>query len=39
MPVTTADGRPIANGVPGPLTRRLTDAFHALVRNEGTPLW
>jgi branched-chain amino acid aminotransferase len=39
MPVTTADGRPIANGSPGPLTKRLTDAFHALVRNEGAPLW
>ena len=39
MPVATADGRPIADGRPGPITRRLTDAFHALVRNEGKPLW
>jgi branched-chain amino acid aminotransferase len=39
MPVTTADGRPIADGRPGPMTRQLTDAFHALVRNEGEPLW
>ena len=39
MPVATADGRPIADGRPGPITRRLTDAFHALVRNEGNPLW
>lgn len=39
MPVTTADGRPIAGGTPGPITRRLTEAFHALVRQEGTPLW
>jgi branched-chain amino acid aminotransferase len=39
MPVTSADGRPIADGAPGPLTKRLTEAFHALVRNEGTPLW
>ena len=39
MPVATADGRPIADGKPGPITRRLTEAFHALVRNEGNPLW
>ena len=39
MPVTEADGRPIADGMPGPLTRRLTDAFSALVRHEGEPLW
>ena len=39
MPVTEADGRPIADGTPGPLTRRLTDAFSALVRHEGEPLW
>jgi branched-chain amino acid aminotransferase len=39
MPVAGADGRPIADGTPGPITRRLTDAFHALVRHEGEPLW
>jgi branched-chain amino acid aminotransferase len=39
MPVTTADGRPLAEGKPGPVTSRLTEAFHALVRNEGEPLW
>jgi len=39
MPVTEADGRPIADGKPGPVTRRLTEAFHALVRHEGEPLW
>jgi branched-chain amino acid aminotransferase len=39
MPVTEADGRTIADGKPGPLTRRLTDAFHALVRHEGDALW
>jgi branched-chain amino acid aminotransferase len=39
MPVVELDGRPIADGTPGPLTRRLTDAFHALVRHEGEPLW
>jgi branched-chain amino acid aminotransferase len=39
MPLTSADGRTIADGKPGPVTKRLTEAFHALVRNEGTPLW
>lgn len=39
MPIAIADGRPLADGKPGPITMRLTDAFHALVRNEGTPLW
>jgi branched-chain amino acid aminotransferase len=39
MPVVQADGRPIGNGKPGPTTRRLTQAFHALVRNEGEALW
>ncbi len=39
MPVTTVDGRQIADGTPGPITRRLSEAFHALARREGTPLW
>jgi branched-chain amino acid aminotransferase len=39
MPVTHADGRAIADGRPGPITQRLTEAFHALVRTEGAPLW
>jgi len=39
MPVAEVDGRSIANGKPGPITRRLTEAFHALVRHEGEPLW
>ncbi len=39
MPVSIADGRPIAAGMPGPITRRLTEAFHALVRSEGEALW
>jgi branched-chain amino acid aminotransferase len=30
--VTKIDGRPIGNGELGPLTRRLTEAFHKLVR-------
>src|SRR5262245_785749 len=39
MPIAVADGRPLGDGKPGPITRRLTEAFHALVRNEGKPLW
>jgi branched-chain amino acid aminotransferase len=39
MPVTTADGRPIADGKPGPITKRLTEVFHSLVRTEGEALW
>ena len=39
MPIAVADGRPLGSGKPGPITRRLTEAFHALVRNEGKPLW
>src|SRR5262245_18849112 len=39
MPVSIADGRAIGDGTPGPITRRLTEVFHALVRNEGDPLW
>jgi branched-chain amino acid aminotransferase len=39
MPVVEVDGRTIGSGSPGPLTRRLADAFHALVRSEGMPLW
>ncbi len=37
--VRTVDGRPIGSGTPGPVTRRLQQAFHALARNEGDPLW
>jgi branched-chain amino acid aminotransferase len=39
MPVAALDGRPIGDGRPGPITRRLTEAFHALVRHEGEPVW
>jgi branched-chain amino acid aminotransferase len=39
MPIAIADGRRLADGKPGPITQRLTDAFHALVRTEGQPLW
>jgi branched-chain amino acid aminotransferase len=39
MPVTAADGRIIGDGTPGPLTRKLTAAFQALVRHEGDAVW
>ena len=39
MSVVEADGRRIGDGTPGPITRRLQEAFHSLARNEGEPLW
>jgi branched-chain amino acid aminotransferase len=32
--VTKIDGRPIADGTPGPITKRLLEAFHKLVRGQ-----
>jgi branched-chain amino acid aminotransferase len=32
VPVTRIDNRPIGNGEPGPVTLKLTEAFHQLVR-------
>jgi len=32
VPVTKIDGRPIGSGQPGPITRRLIEAFHRHVR-------
>ena len=34
LPVTTVDGRRIGDGRPGPITKRLHQAFRALVRRE-----
>jgi branched-chain amino acid aminotransferase len=39
MSVAEVDGRRIADGKAGPATRRLSEAFYALVRREGEPLW
>jgi branched-chain amino acid aminotransferase len=39
MPVVEADGRTVGDGKPGRITRKLTTAFHALVRKEGNPVW
>ena len=35
--VTRIDGREIGAGTPGPVTRRLLDAFHAFVRADNAP--
>ena len=35
IPVTKVDGRVIACGEPGPVTKRLTKAFHAIVTADG----
>jgi branched-chain amino acid aminotransferase len=34
--VTRVDGRMIGDGLPGPLTARLSDLFRELTLNEGT---
>lgn len=39
MPVVGVDGRTVGDGRPGPITRALTEAFHAMVRVEGDPVW
>jgi branched-chain amino acid aminotransferase len=35
IPVTKVDGRVIASGEPGPVTKRLTEAFHQIVTTDG----
>jgi branched-chain amino acid aminotransferase len=39
MPIAEVDGRMIGTATPGPVTKQLSDAFHALVRKEGDPIW
>jgi len=39
MPVAEVDGRRIGRLTPGPITKTLSAAFHALVRREGAPVW
>jgi branched-chain amino acid aminotransferase len=38
VPVLTVDGRTIGSGDPGPLTKRIADAYFAHVRETGTPI-
>ncbi len=37
-PVVSIDGRPVAGGSPGPVTKRLMDLFTALTASSGTPV-
>lgn len=37
-PVIRVDGRPIGDGRPGPMTRRLAELFRELTRTEGEPV-
>ena len=39
VPVVALDGRAIASGRPGPVTRRLTAGLRALAASEGEPLF
>ncbi len=39
MSVAAVDGRQIGESSERQVTRKLTDAFHALARNEGQPVW
>ncbi len=38
IPVVELDSRPIHDGKPGPITRRLTELFRDLTRTTGTPI-
>lgn len=39
IPVVKVDGRPIADGKPGPITRKITEAFKKLIKTEGTEIY
>jgi len=39
MPVIKIDGRVIGSGKPGALTRKLTEAYHALTKVSGEPIY
>jgi branched-chain amino acid aminotransferase len=39
MPIAEVDGRKIGTVTPGPVTKTLSEAFHALVRREGDPIF
>ncbi len=38
IPAVVLDSRPIGDGRPGPVTRRLMERFHELTRTTGTPV-
>ncbi|MGQ9525157.1 MAG: branched-chain-amino-acid transaminase [Armatimonadota bacterium] len=39
IPMVKLDGRVIGDGKPGPVTRRLSECFRQLTREEGVPVW
>ena len=39
IPIVKIDGRVIAAGKPGPITRRLVDKYHALTNVSGEPIY
>src|SRR5215813_3706072 len=39
VPVAKADGRPIGNGRPGPITTRIIERFREMTHNTGTPIF
>jgi len=39
IPVTKVDGRPIGNGKPGPVTKKLVADYHALTNRTGEPIY
>jgi len=39
MLIAEVDGRRIGTTTPGPVTKTLSEAFHALVRREGDPVF
>ncbi|HHV19761.1 MAG TPA: branched-chain amino acid aminotransferase, partial [Thermoanaerobacterales bacterium] len=39
IPVVKVDGRTIANGKPGPVTKKITEAFKELIKTEGTEIY
>lgn len=39
VPVVKADGRPIGNGKPGPITTRIVTRFREITRETGTPIF
>ncbi|NLZ54726.1 MAG: branched-chain-amino-acid transaminase [Thermoanaerobacteraceae bacterium] len=39
IPVVKVDGRPIGDGKPGPITKKIIDAFKELIKTEGTEIY
>jgi branched-chain amino acid aminotransferase len=39
IPVTSIDRRIVAEGIPGPVTKKLQEKFHHYTQNNGTPVY